>query len=40
MNLFTKQRHTDLENELMVAAGEAELGTLGRSCTHCKISNG
>ena len=28
---------TDLENELMVAAGEGQLGTLGRSCTHCYI---
>ena len=40
MNLFTKQRPTDLENKLMVAAGEGQLGTLGRSCTHCNISNG
>ena len=31
MNLLTKQRLTDLENELMVAGGKGQLGTLGRS---------
>ena len=33
-------RLTDLENELMVARGKGQLGSLGRSWTHCYIQNG
>ena len=40
MNLLTKQRLTDIENELMAAGEKGQLRTLGRSCTHCYISNG
>ena len=29
MNLFTKQKHTDLENKLMFAKGEREGDKLG-----------
>ena len=35
MNLLTKQRLKDLENELRVAKGKEHLGTLGRPCLHC-----
>ena len=37
MNLQNKERLTDLENELMIALGKGQLGSLGRSCTHCYI---
>ena len=37
MNLQNKERLTDLENELMIARGKGQLGSLGRSCTHCYI---
>ena len=38
--LRKRNRLTDLENELMVARGKGQLGSLGRTCTHCYISNG
>ena len=34
---LTKQRLTDLENELMVARGKAQLGSLAWTCTQCYI---
>ena len=37
MNLQNRKRLTDLENQLMVAMGKGQLGTLGRTCTHCYI---
>ena len=36
-NELTKQRLTDLENELMVAGGKGYLGSLVWICTHCYI---
>ena len=35
-----KEIFTGIEMTLMVAGGKGELGTLGRSCTHCCIYNG
>ena len=40
INLQNRERLTDLENELMVARGKGQLGSLGKSCTHCYIQNG
>ena len=33
MNLQNGKRLIDLENELMVARGKGQLGSLGRTCT-------
>ena len=40
INLQNRNRLTDLESELMVARGKGQLGSLGKSCTHCYIQNG
>ena len=40
MNLQNRKRLIDLENEFTVAKGKGQLGGLGRTCTHCYISNG
>ena len=34
---YKTERLTDLENELTVARRKGQLGTLGRSHTHCYI---
>ena len=42
--LQTRNRLTDLENELSVAEGKdvekGSVGSLGWTCTHCSIENG
>ena len=35
--LKNRKRLRDLENELMVARGKGQLGTLGWSCTYCCV---
>ena len=37
IKLLTKEKETHRLRRFMVARGQGELGTLGRSCTHCCI---
>ena len=37
MNLFTKQKHTYIENKLMVTKGEGDISSLGLADTHYYI---
>ena len=40
MDLLTKQQEIHrLRNQLMASREKEELGTLGRSCTHCYMDN-